>query len=149
MTVITLNLDLADYVYPDTEITDVWEMISDTVHTEIDTRLVYTQDIMDTWDDMGLPDPEYGHGSGSIMDQITQAVYETFIMADYTDDWCDARDEYAATLMERLDTISLIGWDNAWTVDEAREQLDAIADMEMDDAHKFLLEIRDQINALI
>lgn len=146
MSVIKINLDLADYAYPDTEITDVWEMISDAVHTEVDTRLVYTQDIIDTWDDMGHPNPEEGHGS--ITDQITQAVYETFILADYTEEWCDARDEYAATLMERLDTISLIGWDNDWTVDEAREQLDAIADMEMDDAHKFLLEIRDQINAL-
>lgn len=146
MSVIKINLDLVDYVYPDTKITDVWEMIYDALHTELDTRMIYTQDIIDTWDDMGHPEPEEGHGS--ITDQIHQAVYETFMQEDHTEEWCDARDEYAAKLLDRMDCISLLDWDNAWTIEETREQLDNISDMEMDDAHKFLLEIRDQINVL-
>lgn len=150
MSVITINLDFATDVYPYTDETDVYDMIERHRDQEIASSLVYTTDVVDTWIYYGMPDPvELGMGE-TITDSINDAVYEVLTQEDYIGDWYDSRDTYAATLLDRMGSISSVGWNDVadYEWEEARQLLADIATLDEDDAHQALLSIRDSINKL-
>ena len=59
------------------------ERCDETVHETIDSRLIYTSDIVAMWTELGCPDPSDADKSDEIMPLMTFAVYEE--LRDNTD----------------------------------------------------------------
>lgn len=91
--------------------------MQDYAHEAIDSAMIYTSDILETWERYGRPDVESMEDHNSIMDAITWAVYET--------------------LREDVDTWKILG---AWIESHAELLPSDIASDDVEEAFKFLTE---------
>lgn len=149
MSVITIEIDYARDVYPYTDETDLYELVDSAVSEAVDSSLIYTADIIDTWVHYGCPEPFDLGMSDSVSGSITNAVYETLIEEHRTiEGWRDVCDEYVSVLLDQLYFIDASEWDDThYTRSELIDELDNIALLDEQEGHELLLRARDLIRA--